>query len=70
MANFTGLPEAGEPIVGLASLLMCSISEEERLLDSICHAADKGDADGVLSLARQLSSLRSTVTGSKLSAGS
>jgi hypothetical protein len=70
MAEVARLPEAGESIGGLASLLVSCIAEEERLLDSICHAADDGDGEAVLSLARQLSSLRTTTTGPKLSEGS
>ena len=70
MVKLIRLPEAGESIGGLASLLVSSIAEEEQLLDSICQAADNGDDEAVISLARQLSSLRATVTDPKLSAGS
>lgn len=70
MVESTRTPKPGESIGGLASLLVSCVTEEEQLLDSMCQAADNGDDKAVLSLARQLSSLRATVTGSKLSVGS
>jgi hypothetical protein len=67
MVNLTGLPQAGDSIVGLASLLVSCVAEEEQLLDSICQASDKNDTNEVILLVRQLSNLRINTTDSKLS---
>jgi len=66
MVESTRTSTPGESIGGLASLLVSCVTEEERLLDSICQAVSAGDDEAVLSLARQLSSLRTTGAGSKL----
>jgi len=70
MVKDAHLPVAGDSIDGLAALLVSCIAEEERLLDVICQAADNQDGKAVLSLAKQLSRLRGTINGSKLSVGS
>jgi hypothetical protein len=62
-------PETGESVGSLAALLVSCIEEEERLLDSICQASDKGNDGAVLSLAKQLSNLRATTTDPKLCGG-
>lgn len=70
MVKDARLPEAGDSIGGLVALLVSCIAEEERLLDALCLAADNHDGEAVLSLAKQLSRLRATINGSKLSVGS
>ena len=70
MDNPTQLPDFRENVGGLASLLISCIEEEERLLDSICLAVENGSNDAVLSLARQLSDLRTASINPQLSEGS